>query len=97
MATHSSILAWTEEVVHGQRNLVSYSPWGLKESDTIERLSTAAIANGVWEKISKNLLSPRLGSGVHRRWDKQASFGKKRQPTGLCLEAYICKEWVSFS
>ena len=39
----------------------------------------------------------RLGSGVHRRWDKQASFGKKRQPTGLCLEAYICKEWVSFS
>ena len=23
--------------------------------------------------------------------------GKKRQPTGLCLEASICKEWVSFS
>ena len=53
--------------------------------------------NSLWEKISKNLLSPRLGSGVRRRWDKQASFGKKRQPTGLCLEAYICKEWVSFS
>ena len=50
MATHSSILAWTEEVVHGQRNLVSYSPWGLKESDTIEQLSTAAITNGVWKK-----------------------------------------------
>ena len=42
-------------------------------------------------------LHPRLGSGVRRRWDKQASFGKKRQPTGLCLEASICKEWVSFS
>ena len=23
--------------------------------------------------------------------------GKKRQPTSLCLEASICKEWVSFS
>ena len=30
MATHSSILAWR---IHGQRNLVSYSPWGHKESD----------------------------------------------------------------
>ena len=26
---------------HGQRNLVVYSPWGRKESDTTERLSTA--------------------------------------------------------
>ena len=24
---------------HGPRNLVGYSPWGCKESDTIERLS----------------------------------------------------------
>ena len=31
MATHSSILAWR---IHGQRSLVSYSLWGLKESDT---------------------------------------------------------------
>ena len=35
MATHSSILAWE---IPGQRNLVGYSPWGLKESDTTERL-----------------------------------------------------------
>ena len=35
MATHSSILAWKS---HGQRNLVGYSPWGRKESDTTERL-----------------------------------------------------------
>ena len=27
---------------HGQRSLVSYSPWGCKESDTTERLSTHA-------------------------------------------------------
>ena len=26
---------------HGQRSQVDYSPWGLKESDTTERLSTA--------------------------------------------------------
>ena len=26
---------------HGQRSLAGYSPWGLKESDTTERLSTA--------------------------------------------------------
>ena len=25
---------------HGQRSLVGYSPWGCKQSDTIERLST---------------------------------------------------------
>ena len=35
MATHSSILAWK---AHGQRSPVGYSPWGLKESDTMERL-----------------------------------------------------------
>ena len=26
---------------HGQKNLASYSPWGRKESDTTEQLSTA--------------------------------------------------------
>ena len=39
MATHSSILAW--RIPHGQRSLVGYSPWGRKESDMTERLSTA--------------------------------------------------------
>ena len=34
MATHSSIPAGE---VHGQRNLVGYSLWGRKESDTNER------------------------------------------------------------
>ena len=33
MATHSSILAGES---HGQRSLVSYSPWGHKESDMTE-------------------------------------------------------------
>ena len=40
MATHSSILAWE---IHGQRNLVSCSPRGCKESDTTEHLSTYTI------------------------------------------------------
>ena len=35
-ATHSGILAW--RIIHGQRSLVGYSPWGCKESDKTERL-----------------------------------------------------------
>ena len=31
---------------HGQRSLVGYSPWGHKESDTTERLSTAQNLQG---------------------------------------------------
>ena len=30
---------------HGERSLVSYSPWGLKESDMTEQLSTAHMYN----------------------------------------------------
>ena len=33
LATHFSILACE---IHGQRSLVGYSPWSLKESDTTE-------------------------------------------------------------
>ena len=39
VATHSSILAW--RIPHGQRSLADYSPWGHKEWDTTEKLSTA--------------------------------------------------------
>ena len=39
MATHPSILALPEKF-HGQRNLVRYSPWGNRELDTTEHLST---------------------------------------------------------
>ena len=35
MATHSNILAWK---IPWMENLVGYSPWGCKESDTTERL-----------------------------------------------------------
>ena len=37
MAVSSSVLAWKS---HGQRSLAGYGPWGPKESDTTERLST---------------------------------------------------------
>ena len=30
MATHSSILTW--EILHGQRSLVGYSPWGQSQT-----------------------------------------------------------------
>ena len=45
MATHSSILVWKSHSnilagkSHGQRSLVSYSPWGCKESHRTEQLS----------------------------------------------------------
>ena len=32
---------------HGQRNLRGYSPWGCKESDSIERLSTLYIVKAI--------------------------------------------------
>ena len=37
MATQPSILPWE---FHGQKSLVGYRPWGCKESDTFEQLST---------------------------------------------------------
>ena len=39
MATHSTPLPGDS---HGQRSLTVYSPWGDKESDTTEHLSTQA-------------------------------------------------------
>ena len=42
-ATHSGILAW--RIIHGQRSLVGYSPWGCKESDKTEQLSLSLSAS----------------------------------------------------
>ena len=38
---HGDPLQYCLENPHGQRSLAGYSPWGRKESDTTERLSTA--------------------------------------------------------
>ena len=43
-ATHSSILPGE---LHGQRSLAGYSPWGRKESDMTERLSTHTVGRGL--------------------------------------------------
>ena len=42
METHSSILPGES---HGQRSPEGYSPWGHKESDVTEQLSTAHTAH----------------------------------------------------
>ena len=42
MAMHSSILPGK---LHGQRSLAGYSPWGCKESDTIECVCTYTLAH----------------------------------------------------
>ena len=41
MAIHWKILPGKS---HGQRSLVDYSPWGLKESDTTERLHSPLLS-----------------------------------------------------
>ena len=53
MAIYSSILAWRS---HGQRNLMGYSSWGHKESDTTKRLSMHLISrkNEFWILLPPN-------------------------------------------
>ena len=46
MATHSSILAWRSPM--DKRSLAGYSPWGHKELDTTERLSTDSEKEWDW-------------------------------------------------
>ena len=40
---------------HGQRSLVGYSPWGCKESDTTEQISTANMCVCVCVCITESL------------------------------------------
>ena len=54
---HSNPLQYScLENPHGQRSLVGYSPWGHKESDTTERLSTAHDCTS-WTSVLHVLLS----------------------------------------
>ena len=55
MATHSSILAWR---IRGQRSLVGYSRWSLKESDTTERLT---LSLSLYQKNVEGCPLPELG------------------------------------
>ena len=45
---------------HGQRSLVGYGPWGHKESDTSEQLSTQLEVLGVGVGIMKEVIFEKL-------------------------------------
>ena len=51
-----TLVFWPGEF-HGQRSLAGYSPWGRKESDTTEQLSTAQ------PQAKERLESPGAGRG----------------------------------
>ena len=54
---HSNLLQYScLENPHGQRNLVGYSPWGCKELDVTERLSTHSHQD--WRGINSYILQP---------------------------------------
>ena len=78
MAIHSIFLPGE---LHGQKNLVGYSPWGHKESDTTERIACTRTHTHTHTHplISEPILSPvYLNAGqIHRTSGKNraSSFG----------------------
>ena len=54
MATHSSILAWK---IHGWRDLVGYSPWGLKESGMTEQLTLTHLFPWSLENVALSVVA----------------------------------------
>ena len=59
MATHSSVLAWR---IPWTVELVSYSPWGRKESDRTEQLTHTRVTAlyicaicGLWSTVNSGL------------------------------------------
>ena len=46
MANNSSIFAIKKKKSHGQRSLVGYNPWGVKELDTTEQLNNTTLDLG---------------------------------------------------
>ena len=67
-ATHSSILAL--ENPQGQRSLVGCSPWGLKDSDTTEWLSTAQHIGGISTKLGVVLQTERRSVSASGLWTR---------------------------
>ena len=49
--------------LHGQRSLAGYSPWGRKESDTTERVSTQAEGTALFLAPTPYCLGERRGGG----------------------------------
>ena len=65
MATHFSTLAWR---ILWREDLVGYSPWGHKESDTTERFHFLSIV------IKSYLIRPKIDTIIHRTVQKRSSW-----------------------
>ena len=73
---------------HGQRSLVGYSPWGRKESDTTERLSTAQVSHMLQTqmnpedtmlgKISQSPKAEELNDFTYLRYLEQTKSQKRK-------------------
>ena len=75
----------------GQRSLVGYSPWGCKESDTTERLSTQAGCTAVssfLQKRAKTLPLCGLCSKFHHLLLDLLSFIPLKVSASHCLSSY---------
>ena len=66
--------------VHGQRSLLGYSPWGHKESDTTERLST--VGGGKEEGIGE-------GREIERQRHKKRQKQRKRNQRDVVILATV--------
>ena len=66
--------------VHGQRRLLGYSPWGHKESDTTERLST--LGGGREEGIGE-------GREIERQRHKKRQKQRKRNQRDIVILANV--------
>ena len=53
---------------HGQRSLVNYSPWGCKEPDMTEQLSTHTAQEGGCNKFSSEEKNYALVMDVHKTY-----------------------------
>ena len=99
VATRTSILAWGS---HGQRSLVGYSPWGHKESDTTERLSThqsGILSQGKTEALSFMLGLQTTFNQMPAKpvcsWEHQDEKcrGVTRQPKESALFVFFACRW----
>ena len=64
---------------HGQRSLSGYSPWGRKESDKTERLSTENMMRKHEERFSSDFMAN--GRGLGRMWrEKEGKVRGQRRP-----------------
>ena len=92
MATHSSILAWK---FHEQRSLAGYSPWGLKELDTIELLSTHVRPELKCKKLWLCKICPwccQLFYNVYRI--RQHPIVNWHRFASLCCASSLSRVWV---